>query len=204
MLGGPNAPSARPQPSRRSHGKPNRPTRLDFACRSGVRNLAHDLQARTFVHPVMTNERLESSPAANGDGRGSARTADPSGFQPGATHPSPSGMVRLRRIHTGQQGCSWIGHSGWYGAVRLGADQLGRTLAESRPRAYVSGWSRVSLMPPARPASHARRWSSISNRRPLRRASETHCRDAPGLIPLCCSRRCRRTLALGRPHLRPA
>jgi hypothetical protein len=56
------------------------PACLDFACRSGVRNLAQDLQARTFVHPVMTNERLESSPAANGDGRGLARTADRCGF----------------------------------------------------------------------------------------------------------------------------
>jgi hypothetical protein len=50
----------------------------------------------------MTNERLESSPAANGDGRGSARTADPSGFQPAAARSEPSGIIRLLRVFAGE------------------------------------------------------------------------------------------------------
>jgi hypothetical protein len=64
-------------------------------------------------------------------GTGSNRR--PCGFQPGAAYPAPSGMVRLSRICPGQQGSRQAGHSGWFGFVRLGADQLGRTTAESRP-----------------------------------------------------------------------
>jgi hypothetical protein len=54
-------------------------------------------------------------------------------FQPGNAHPGPSGTVRLSRIHPGQQRSRRLAHSGSFGLVRLGADQLGRTMAESGP-----------------------------------------------------------------------
>jgi len=147
--------------------------------------------------------RLESSPAAKTDGGNRLEPLILAVFsRVRLIRPRPAwfACVAFTLVSRGVAALVIQGGTGPCGSVQISwAEQP----AESGPRAYVSGWSRVSLMPPARPASHARRWSSISNRRPLRRASETHCRDAPGLIPLC-SRRCRRTLALGRPHLRRA
>ena len=47
--------------------------------------------------------------------------------------------------------------------------------------------------------------NSCSEAWPRRHAAHPKpCRDAPGLIPLRCSRRCRRTLALRRPQVRCA
>jgi hypothetical protein len=43
-------------------------------------------------------------------GTGSNRR--PCGFQPSASRSAPSGSVRPRRIRAGQQGYSWISHSG--------------------------------------------------------------------------------------------
>jgi len=147
--------------------------------------------------------RLESSPAAKTDGGNRLEPLILAVFirvRLIRLRPAWFACVAFALVSRGVAALVIQGGTGPCGSVQISwAEQP----AESGPRAYVSGWSRVSLMPPARPASHARRWSSIPNRRPLRRASETHCRDAPGLIPLC-SRRCRRTLALGRPHLRRA
>ena len=66
----------------------------------GRRHQSHPPGKRAW-QPVA---RLESSPAAKSDGRESARTADPCGFQPGWTHPNPSGTIRLSRICPDQQG----------------------------------------------------------------------------------------------------
>jgi hypothetical protein len=60
-------------------------------------------------------------------------------FQPGATRPAPCGMVRQSRIRPGQPRSRRIGRSGWCGSMRLGADQLGRTTAESRLRRRREG-----------------------------------------------------------------
>ena len=88
----------------------------------------------------MTNERLESSPAAKSDGRGSARTADPCGFQPGASHSGPSERVRRSRILPDQQG--GVDSSSQTIQRRPGgADWLGRTSAESSSSATaLSAW----------------------------------------------------------------
>jgi hypothetical protein len=66
----------------------------------------------------------------------------PSDSQPGATRPAPSGIVRLGRVRSGQQRLGRLLVQGWCRLIRLGADQLGRTTAESRPRRYRDGHAR--------------------------------------------------------------
>jgi hypothetical protein len=56
-----------------------------------------------------------------------------SGFQPGAGRSITSGMVHLSRVRPDQQGSRRVGRAGRYGAMRLSADWLGRTTAESCP-----------------------------------------------------------------------
>jgi hypothetical protein len=60
----------------------------------------------------------------------------------GATRPAPSGIVRLGRVRPGQQRLGRLLVQGWCRLIRLGADQLGRTTAESRPRRYRDGHAR--------------------------------------------------------------
>jgi hypothetical protein len=79
---------------------PRSPTGNGLGSGLGRRHQSHPPGKRAW-QPVA---RLESSPAAKSDGRESARTADPCGFQPGWTHPNPSGTIRLSRICPDQQG----------------------------------------------------------------------------------------------------
>ena len=61
-----------------------------------------------------------------------------SGFQPGEARSGPSEMVRRSRIVPDQQGGGGLGHPRRSGAVRLGADWLGRT-PQNRP-ALLRPW----------------------------------------------------------------
>jgi hypothetical protein len=86
---------------------------------------------------------LEDRPAekSQGVGRGPGLTwwagtgsnRRPCGFQASATHPDPSGTVRLSPIRPGQQESRRTGRPGRHGVVRLGTVRLGRTSAESCP-----------------------------------------------------------------------
>jgi hypothetical protein len=100
--------------------------------RRRVEQLAEGLDPGASVPPVGDLGPQAGLDLSQWAGTGSNRR--PCGFQPGTAHPAPSGMVRPSRICPGQQGSRRRGHSGWFGLVRLGADQLGRTTAESRRR----------------------------------------------------------------------
>jgi hypothetical protein len=64
-------------------------------------------------------------------------------------HPDPSEIIRISCIRPGQQGRGRASHSGSSGRVRVGADQLGTTPAQSQHSA-PGGWPHGAL-PQARP-----------------------------------------------------
>jgi hypothetical protein len=155
-------------------------------CRSGRRRN----NARNPCPALPEGPRLgTASPGAMWwAGTGSNRR--PCGFQPGAAHPRPFGVVHLSRILPGQQGSSRACHSGWFGSVRLGPDQLGRTTAESRRgdmgEAYLlvgAAAHRVADLASARqtPAGCPRQASPAGNRLARGSPGGVWARD----IPLC-------------------